>query len=123
MKFGWLRKLLRSPGTAATLLVLAFGFGFFLGSWRSRMKTGEVYAVTAAEPDLALTAEGEKLDLNSADAAQLQSLPGIGPALADRIVAYREEKGPFAYAYEITDVTGIGSGTYEAIRELITVNP
>ena len=121
MKDGRLRRLLRSPGTAAALLVLAFGLGFFLGGWRMSRKTSAIYALTAAEPKPASVPEAERIDINTADAALLQSLPGIGPALAERIIAYREENGPFAFAYEITDVSGIGSATYEAIRERITV--
>ena len=121
VKDGRLRRLLRRPGTAATLLVLAFGLGFFLGGWRVSRKTSAIYAVTAAEPKPASVPEAERIDLNAADAELLQSLPGIGPALAERIVAYREENGLFTFAYEITDVPGIGSATYEAVRERITV--
>ena len=61
------------------------------------------------------------LDLNTADAAALDLLPGIGETLAGRIVAYREEHGPFAAPEEIMKVEGIGEGTYADLRDLITV--
>jgi len=59
--------------------------------------------------------------INTASAAQLESLPGIGPALAERIVAYREAHGPFRHPEEIMQVSGIGATRYEQIRSLITV--
>ncbi|MBQ7485676.1 MAG: helix-hairpin-helix domain-containing protein [Oscillospiraceae bacterium] len=70
--------------------------------------------------------EAEKappLDLNAADAAELEALPGIGPALAQRIVAYREEHGSFASVDELTNVSGIGAQTLERLRAYVTVTP
>ena len=62
-----------------------------------------------------------KVNINTADAAQLEALDGIGPTLAQRIVAYREEHGPFADIESIMDVNGIGAGIFETIRQQITV--
>lgn len=62
-----------------------------------------------------------KVNINTADAAQLEALDGIGPTLAQRIVAYREEHGPFADIESIMDVNGIGEGIFETIRQQITV--
>ncbi len=67
--------------------------------------------------------EASPLDLNAADAAALEALPGIGPALAQRIVAYREEHGPFASVDELTQVSGIGAQTLERLRAYVTVTP
>ena len=64
---------------------------------------------------------GETVNINTADAAQLEALDGIGPTLAQRIVAYREEHGPFADIESIMDVNGIGKGIFETIRQQITV--
>lgn len=61
------------------------------------------------------------LDINTADAAQLELLPGIGPTLAERIVAYREANGPFAAPQAIQNVDGIGPSTYADIESLIVV--
>jgi competence protein ComEA len=60
------------------------------------------------------------VNINTADAAQLETLPGIGPSLAGRIIAYREANGPFASVDDITQVSGIGPATLEEIRDLIT---
>jgi competence protein ComEA len=50
-------------------------------------------------------------------------LPGIGPDKAKAIVDYREHHGPFSCTDELTLVSGIGSATYESLREFITVTP
>ncbi len=71
----------------------------------------------------ALTAEGRPLDLNTATSEQLQSLPGIGPAIAQRIVEYREKNGPFRRTTELMNVKGIGEKTFERLKSLITVGP
>ena len=74
-----------------------------------------------AEPTAALCAA--PLDINTATAECLDTLPGIGAVRADAIVRHREEVGPFVSIDSITDVSGIGSGTYQKIADLITVSP
>jgi len=54
---------------------------------------------------------------------ELMELPGIGPVLARRIVAYREEHGPFASLEELLRVPGIGEETLAALRPLVKVQP
>ena len=61
------------------------------------------------------------VDINTADEETLQQLPGIGPALAERIVAERAANGPFADAADLTRVSGIGEKTVQAIAPYITV--
>ena len=60
------------------------------------------------------------ININTADLAALESLPGIGPALAQRILDYRQANGPFANPAEITEVSGIGPAKFEGIQDLIT---
>jgi competence protein ComEA len=65
---------------------------------------------------------GEDLvDINEANQDELEELPGIGPSLAERIIEYREENGPFDSIEDIVNVSGIGSATYDEIKDLITV--
>lgn len=66
------------------------------------------------------TAEPEKLNINTATAAELEALPGIGPALAARIVDYRAAHGPFQGPEELMNVSGIGEKTYAGLAEQIT---
>lgn len=72
---------------------------------------------TETEPD----GMASRVNLNTADAAALESLPGIGPALAQRIIDYRTANGPFQTTAEIQDVRGIGAGIYAKIKDSITV--
>ena len=61
------------------------------------------------------------VDINTADLEQLQTLKGIGPALAQRIVDFREENGPFRSVEDLLQVKGIGEATLEKFRDHITV--
>ncbi len=64
---------------------------------------------------------GSLININIATQEQLESLPGIGPTLAQRIIDYRQANGPFASIEAIQDVSGIGPGIFEKIKDLITV--
>jgi competence protein ComEA len=59
------------------------------------------------------------VDLNRADTAALDLLPGVGPATADAIVRHREVNGPFATVDDLLDVPGIGPAKLEALRDLV----
>lgn len=61
------------------------------------------------------------VNINTADAQQLQALPGIGPAISDRIVHHRQVHGPFKTKEDIKNVPGIGDKKFEVIKDLITV--
>ena len=63
------------------------------------------------------------LELNTADQAALETLPGIGEALARRILAYRETYGPFSSVDELQAVDGIGPGILARLRPYVTVAP
>jgi competence protein ComEA len=62
-----------------------------------------------------------KVNLNRADASELDALPGIGPVLAERIVADREANGPFASVDDLARVSGVGASVVEQIAPLATV--
>lgn len=61
------------------------------------------------------------INLNHADAQQLQELPGVGTKKAEAIIAYREEYGFFKQIDDLKKITGIGEKTFESLREMITV--
>jgi len=68
--------------------------------------------------------ESLRVDINTADAALLETLPMIGPAKAAAIIQYREQHGRFFKSSDIMKVKGIGPGTYEKIEKRITTgNP
>ena len=76
-------------------------------------------ADAAAEPSD--SADGAPIDLNTADAAELEELPGVGPAIAQRILEHREKNGPFTSVDGLLEVSGIGPATLEEIRGRATV--
>ena len=117
------------------LLCLAFTAGFFTG----RKTSDGVISVSAQNtvtpaakntdnpvgtgsdnsPDISVTLSGP-VNINSASEEDLTTLPGIGEALAKRIIAYREENGAFIEKESIMNVYGIGENIYARIKDLIT---
>ena len=78
---------------------------------------------TNAADIAALPDEEEKIvNINTADAQELDSLPGIGPKIAQEIIAYREQWGDFTSIDEIKEVKGIGDGIYQDIKDSITID-
>lgn len=63
--------------------------------------------------------ESTGIDLNRSAASDLETLPGVGPVLADRIVAYRESNGPFSVVEDLLDVPGIGEAKLAQMRDAI----
>jgi competence protein ComEA len=62
-----------------------------------------------------------KVNLNTADAATLETLPRIGPAMAERILTWRETNGRFSAVEDLMSVSGVGDKTFEALKSLVTV--
>jgi len=77
----------------------------------------EVYVPQAGE-----RASAQKIDINRADPWLLEALPGIGEVLAQRIVDYRSENGPFRTVEHLLKVSGIGSATLEQLADYVTVS-
>jgi competence protein ComEA len=63
-----------------------------------------------------------RININVANLEELETLPGIGPVTARKIIDYRQTNGPFQTPEEIMDVSGIGPATFERIKDLITVD-
>lgn len=66
---------------------------------------------------------GAPINVNTATAAELETLPRIGPTMAQRIIECRESNGPFGAIEDIQNVPGIGPATFEGLQDLITVGP
>lgn len=64
---------------------------------------------------------GGKLNLNTADAAALDTLPGVGPATANAIIGWRDANGRFTAVEDLLSVPGIGDKTLAELRDLVTV--
>ncbi|MDA2802927.1 helix-hairpin-helix domain-containing protein [Nocardiopsis suaedae] len=65
--------------------------------------------------------EGALIDLNTATQEQLQTLPGVGPVLAERIIAFRTEHGGFKAVEQLQEVSGIGEKRYAELKDLVQV--
>jgi competence protein ComEA len=66
-------------------------------------------------------APGQKVNLNTASASDLQALPGVGDATAQRIVTWRSQHGSFNSIDQLRDVGGIGAGKFAKLKDLVTV--
>lgn len=114
-----------------TALFVGFTLGLFVGrntgsgtvtlAVPAQMQTAPTTAATAAAVTVPEETVSFPVNINTADADTLTALPGIGQVLAERIVAYRRQNGPFWVIEEITKVEGIGEKKAEAILDLITV--
>ncbi len=122
------------------VLLLTAGFVLFSAGWfLSGQRAAEPYTVTvetapeeppAPDPSLETAGEdgrpdsllpGEVINVNAAGAGDLDRLPGIGPAKAEAILAYREEHGPFQTVDGLLEVSGIGPVTLENLRPYVSV--
>ena len=104
--------------------VVCLGLAFlalFFPVCRARLQApaSQTFLVTAREQDVSAESLAGRINVNTADAAALTALPGIGKTLAARIIAAREACGGFAYAEDLLQVPGIGAKKLEAIRSLI----
>lgn len=82
---------------------------------------GGVVQQKPASRSAAPVATGKLINLNTATLEELDSLPGIGPAIAQRIIEYRESAGGFKSVEQIVEVSGIGEATLAKIKDLVTV--
>ncbi len=129
------------PTYEKVVAALTAGFVLFTGGWIwcCNQSRGE-YQVTVMErradeatvlssqapqpedstPDSLMP--GETINLNTADAYELQRLPGIGEKRAEDIIAYREANGPFETVEQLDEVPGIGQGILDGLREYAAVD-
>lgn len=123
-----MKKASLHPLLLATIIFSAFVYGLFLG------RLGPFRSNTLSDTTLAAVQQhqqntGEitnafvngKLNINAATAEDLTLLPGIGDTLADRIISYRENNGPFTAVEDLLNVKGIGSASFSKFAEYITV--
>lgn len=131
--------------TGLTVVLVIFILGFSLGrnptdagmiliSSQSAMESSAVAdsepessAVDQPSSSLPESSQSEEstafpVDLNTADAAQLDTVPGIGEVIAGRIIEYRNSVGKFKTVDELLNVKGIGEKTLEEMRDFLTVS-
>lgn len=101
-------------------IVLVFG-GLVIEHFE---KDAFIKETVATEDTLAYKSDAEQeinglININSADVAELEKLKGIGEAMANRIIKYREENGPFVTIEEIMKVSGINESRFGDIKDFI----
>ena len=109
------------------LCAIVFTAGYFTGRLTAKNQITVSASDYASSPVSSAASAGTQEDispvnLNTADADTLCTLPGIGPELADSIIAYREEHNGFTVPSELMNISGIGSATYEKLKAYVTVS-
>ena len=117
-----------------TISFIAFTFGFYIGRNENRSEirvslpaevTAPRYPALPAETEIGSAVNGTSLtfpiNINTATKEQLMALPGIGEVYAQRILAYRENHGPFQKVGDLLNVQGIGKKRLEDILDLIKI--
>ena len=111
---------------SVSFIFMCVMIGFFIGRMSAKnhvilssQNTSTDNADSAAETVSVI--ENGRININLATSQQLQMLPNIGDVLAERIVTYRSEHGPFDTVDDLTLVDGIGEKRLEALRQYITV--
>jgi competence protein ComEA len=88
------------------------------------LKDGQVVRLprkTSSTPGIQSTAAGGLVNVNTASLPELDTLPGIGPVLAQRILDYRSANGPFGKVEDLLQVEGLGPVIFEKLKDLVTV--
>lgn len=109
---------------AIFLLSVTFLSGLFMGRYmnRSQVQISQVpTTVPATTPSSPQTPENDLVDINTATVLELATLPTIGEVIAQRIVDYRTEHGPFQTIGQLTEVEGIGEKRLQSILDYITI--
>ena len=130
---------MKKPAVGVLVLVTsvfaAFTAGFFVGRHLNRAPV-RIWQPAVQDEDLtnepddqdefpvivpsSVDTEPQIVNINTATVQDFENLPGIGPVMAQRIVDYRDEHGPFKSVEELTKVKGIGESKLEELLDLIT---
>lgn len=86
----------------------------------SKASTGNAIAGGSSQ-SVSAHAASEKININTADAKELDKLPGIGPAIAEKIIQYREANGSFKETTDLRKIPGIGENKYNKLKDQITI--
>jgi competence protein ComEA len=105
-----MRQYGRMLGLAVIVLVFAFSTSLAFAQGSAKVDAGKASAQVAS-----------KININKATVEQLTELKGIGEAYAKKIIEYREKNGPFKKIEDIMEVKGIGTKTFESIKDQITI--
>ena len=120
-----LQKITKTEYLLVTMTVIFLAALTLLYTRASDVADGADYTITVTHREQEeVTPEAPSLiNINTATQTELETLNGIGPAIAQRIIEYREEHGAFQNIEELLNVKGIGEATLNKFRDHITVSP
>lgn len=106
---------------AAAAIFLCFVIGVYQQDGKAGGGPCTVETQYQAAASEIIPSSAKKININNASVQQLEELPGIGEALAQRIIDYRKAHGKFSRIEEIQNVNGIGEGKFSDFKDQITV--
>lgn len=127
MKIRWYEILILALTALCVLIFLGtyFATAQAPGVWVSTEYSGRLASETDADASVQereAEAETGLVNINTADQAELESLPGVGAVRAAAILEYRRENGPFQSIEDLLEVDGIGEKTLDKLRNFVTVS-
>ena len=114
-----LARMKRSPPQARTALLILIAMSALISS-AGCVRRARSYETQTETPVTTKSSE-KRININSASTRELEKLPGVGAAIAERIVQHREQFGPFRRVEHVMMVHGISEAKFRAIREMISV--
>ena len=120
----WPRRIATAAGALTAALLVASVF--FTAQEPNRTTWANLVLGLAIAPSMALAQKakphgGDKVNLNTATVEQLQTLPGVGPAMAKKIVEHRTKSGKFTKVEEILNIQGIGEKKFQKMKDRLVV--
>lgn len=115
----------RTEKTLCVCLLLLFWAGVALRAWQNHRTKAEFYVQSGSSRIFSGPSAGprqERMDLNRASLSDIESLPGLGPKLAQSVIDYRTRNGPFKKVGELSNIHGFGPSRLKRLEPYLHVS-